>query len=79
MKPLSPINTDLPLTAEMLDTYQMIRAYCAEHGWPPTYREIAAARGYSVSAVVHQLRRLEAAGYISRLLNRPRTLTLLKP
>ncbi len=69
---------DLPLTNEMQDTYAWIRAYCSEHGYPPTFREIAKARGYSLTGVVHHIARLEAAGFLKRHHNRPRTLSILK-
>lgn len=69
---------DLPLTDSMMETYQFIRAYAAEHGWPPTFREIATARAKSLTGIAHHIARLEAAGYISRHHNRPRTLSVLK-
>ena len=52
--------------------------YHREHGYPPSYREIADACGLSsTSHVAYHLDRLQAAGLVRREHNRPRTLRVV--
>lgn len=56
---------------------QYIARYHAEHGFPPTVREIGAAVALkSTSTVAYYLRRLEEEGRINRVHDRSRGLTL---
>ena len=56
---------------------QYIARYQAEHGFPPTVREIGAAVSLkSTSTVAYYLRRLEEEGRINRVRERSRGLTL---
>jgi repressor LexA len=57
-----------------------IRDYVAAHGCSPSNRDIAkAAELKSPSSVLHHLRELKAAGYISYEDGSPRTVRLLRP
>lgn len=57
-----------------------LHAHVAEHGYPPSIREVGDAVGLtSVSSVVHQLQRLEGLGHIARVPGHPRAITLLTP
>jgi repressor LexA len=54
-----------------------VRSYSAEHGFPPSVREIAAAVGLaSTSAVHHHLTKLEEAGKLQKQATRSRALTV---
>ena len=58
---------------------ETIRASIAEHGYPPSMREIGDAAGLgSLSSVKHQLTRLEQFGYLRRHPGRPRALEVLR-
>ncbi len=60
--------------------YDFICAYSAEHGYPPTVREIGRAVNLSSPSTVHMhLRTLEALGYIKRDPNKPRALEICDP
>ncbi len=57
--------------------YDFICAYSAEHGYPPTVREIGRAVNLSSPSTVHMhLRTLETLGYIKRDPNKPRALEI---
>lgn len=57
-----------------------IRAHVAEHGYPPTVRDIGAAVGLvSPSSVAYQLAQLAELGAIRRDPDRPRALVVLDP
>jgi repressor LexA len=59
---------------------EYLREYVAEHGYPPSIREVGDAVGLtSSSSVAYQLRVLEERGYIRRDPGKPRALTILKP
>lgn len=69
-----------PLTTRQRRILHAIQDTVEERGYPPSMREIGEAVGLvSSSSVGHQLRTLEAAGYITRDPNRPRTLTIIDP
>lgn len=54
-----------------------VRSYSAEHGFPPSVREIAAAVGLaSTSAVHHHLTKLEEAGKLQKQATRSRALSV---
>ena len=54
-----------------------VRSYSAEHGFPPSVREIALAVGLaSTSAVHHHLTKLQEAGKLRKQATRSRALTL---
>lgn len=55
-----------------------LRDYVAEHGYPPSMREVGDACGLtSSSSVAHQLQVLEARGHIKRDPGSPRAITIL--
>lgn len=60
--------------------YDYICSYTAEHGYPPSVRDIGQAIGLSSPSTVHaHLHKLEDAGYIRRDPNKPRTIEILGP
>jgi repressor LexA len=66
------------LTARQQRVLEVIRAAIAKRGYPPSIREIGELAGLSSpSSVAHQLRMLEAKGYIRRDPNRPRAMEVL--
>jgi repressor LexA len=68
------------LTLRQRRILEVIQASAAERGYPPTVREICEQVGLnSSSSVAHQLRALEARGYIRRDPNRPRAMEVLLP
>ncbi|MFI8725258.1 transcriptional repressor LexA [Micrococcus luteus] len=68
-----------PLTDRQRRIVQTIRDAIADHGYPPSMREIGDAAGLaSLSSVTHQLGRLERHGYIRRDPGRPRALEVLR-
>ena len=67
-----------PLTDRQRRIVQTLRDAIADHGYPPSMREIGDAAGLaSLSSVTHQLGRLERHGYIRRDPGRPRALEVL--
>ncbi|RXW33376.1 transcriptional repressor LexA [Propioniciclava flava] len=59
---------------------ETIQAAIAERGYPPTIREMGEAVGLaSPSSVTHQLKALEAKGFLSRDPKRPRALVVHLP
>ena len=68
------------LTTRQRRVLEVIRAAIGDRGYPPSMREIGEKAGLSSpSSVAHQLRTLEAKGYIRRDPNRPRALEILSP
>lgn len=68
-----------PLSARQRTILEAISSSIAEHGYPPSMREIGDVVGLSsLSSVTHQLARLEALGYIRRDLKRPRAIEVLR-
>lgn len=60
--------------------YDYICSYTAQHGYPPSVRDIGQAIGLSSPSTVHaHLHKLEDAGYIRRDPNKPRTIEILGP
>jgi len=77
--PDGPAGTD-GLTLRQRRILEVIHTSAQERGYPPTVREICEQVGLnSPSSVAHQLRVLEARGYIRRDPNRPRALEILLP
>lgn len=75
--PATSLSTDQPpkLSRRQVQILDFIRTAVAEHGYPPSVREIGDAVGLaSPSSVAHQLRALEEHGLLRRDPNRPRAL-----
>lgn len=54
------------LTARQREIVDFIRQFQADHGYPPTVREIARALHFTLSATGYHIDRIEAAGAIVR-------------
>ncbi len=55
------------LSANQRALLRFLRSYIQEQGYPPSYREMAAALGFkSTNGVAYQLRCLEVKGYLER-------------
>jgi repressor LexA len=68
------------LTVRQRKVLSVIRNSVKTRGYPPSMREIGEAVGLtSSSSVAHQLRKLEARGFIRRDVNRPRAVEILHP
>lgn len=66
------------LTSRQASVLAVIRESVANRGYPPSVREIGEAVGLtSPSSVAHQLKALEAKGYLRRDPNRPRAMEVL--
>ncbi|ROZ62499.1 transcriptional repressor LexA [Kocuria soli] len=69
-----------PLSARQQKILDVIRRSIAEHGYPPSMREIGDLAGLaSLSSVTHQLNQLERLGCIRRDPKRPRAMEVLDP
>jgi repressor LexA len=72
--------TPAVLTMRQRRVLEVIRTAIGDRGYPPSMREIGEKAGLSSpSSVAHQLKTLEAKGYIRRDPNRPRALEVLDP
>ncbi|MCL2782390.1 MAG: transcriptional repressor LexA [Propionibacteriaceae bacterium] len=68
------------LTARQRRILDVITDAINDHGYPPSVREVGEAVGLaSTSSVAHQLKVLEAKGYLTRDPNRPRALEVHRP
>lgn len=68
------------LTTRQRGILEVISATVERRGYPPSVREIGEAVGLtSTSSVAHQLRTLEAKGFLRRDPNRPRAVEVLLP
>jgi repressor LexA len=68
------------LTPRQRKVLEVIRDAVAARGYPPSVREIGEAVGLtSSSSVAHQLKTLQAKGYLRRDPNRPRAVEVLPP
>ncbi len=66
---------DKPATERQQRILEVIRAFTAEHGYPPSVREIGERVGLSSSSTIHaHLKALERRGLISRDPTKPRAL-----
>lgn len=70
--------TKKKLGKRQLEIYEFIRSYSAEHGYPPSVREIGAAVGLASPSTVHMhLKVLEEQGLIRRDSKKPRTIEVV--
>jgi repressor LexA len=68
----------MDLTKRQQEIFDFIKKYSAEHGYPPTVRDIGKAVGLASSSTVHaHLANLEKLGLIRRDPTKPRALELL--
>src|SRR4051795_214873 len=69
---------ELNLTKRQREIFDFIKRYAAEHGYPPTARDIGKARGRTSSSTGHApLASLENPGLLRRDPPKPRALELL--
>ena len=69
---------DLKLTKRQQEIFDFIKRYSAEHGYPPTVRDIGKAIGLTSSSTVHaHLANLEKLGLLKRDPSKPRAIELL--
>ncbi len=67
--------TEKPATERQRRILEVIRSFTADHGYPPSVREIGARVGLSSSSTIHaHLKALERRGLISRDPTKPRAL-----
>jgi repressor LexA len=67
--------TEKPATERQRRILEVIRSFTAEHGYPPSVREIGELVGLSSSSTIHaHLKALERRGMISRDPTKPRAL-----
>jgi repressor LexA len=77
--PDGPVDTE-GLTPRQRRILELIHLAVSTRGYPPTIREIGEAAGLaSPSSVSHQLRALEAKGYLRRDPHRPRAMEVRLP
>ena len=68
------------LTPKQQRIYDFIQAFAAQHGYPPSVREIGAAVGLKSPSTVHfHLKGLEEAGVIVKAEGKTRAITLAAP
>ena len=66
------------MTAKDQEMYNIISLYIAQNGFFPTVRELCAMTGLrSTSSVHNRLKKLESLGKIQKLMECPRTITVL--
>jgi repressor LexA len=79
--PSDTTSEELPrmdLTKRQQEIYDFIKRYAAEHGYPPTVRDIGKAVGLASSSTVHaHLANLEKLGLLRRDPSKPRAMELL--
>jgi repressor LexA len=69
---------ELNLTKRQQEIFDYIKRYGAEHGYPPTVRDIGKAIGLTSSSTVHaHLANLEKVGLLRRDPTKPRALEIL--
>src|SRR5256714_5433610 len=70
---------DFNLTKRQREIFEFIKKYSAQHGYPPTVRDIGKAIGLTSSSTVHaHLANLEKLGLLRRDPTKPRALELLR-
>ncbi len=70
----------MPLTKRQKEILDHIEVFIDEHGYAPSFEEIAEAFGYSSLATVHEhLSNLERKGYIRKAYNESRSIELTPP
>ena len=68
----------MPLTKRQREILNYLSSYCEEHGYAPSFEEIAAHFEYNSLATVHEhLSNLERKGYIKRSYNESRAIEIL--
>jgi repressor LexA len=68
----------MDLTKRQQEIFDFIKRYSAQHGYPPTVRDIGKAVGLASSSTVHaHLANLEKAGMLRRDPSKPRAIELL--
>ncbi len=68
----------MPLTKRQKEILDHIHAFIDEHGYAPSFEEIAKAFGYSSLATVHEhLSNLERKGYIRKSFNESRSIEVV--
>jgi len=68
----------MDLTKRQQEIFDYIKRYSAQHGYPPTVRDIGKAVGLASSSTVHaHLANLEKVGLVRRDPSKPRALELL--
>jgi len=68
----------MPLTKRQKEILDHIETFLEEHGYAPSFEEIAEAFGYSSLATVHEhLTNLERKGYIRKAYNESRSIELV--
>ena len=78
--PFPDVVTEGGLTARQQRVLEAIRDSIERRGYPPSIREIGEVAGLtSPSSVAHQLKTLEARGYLRRDPHRPRAMEVLSP
>lgn len=69
---------DLNLTKRQQEIFDFVRRYGAEHGYPPTVRDIGKAIGLTSSSTVHaHLANLEKLGLLRRDPTKPRAIEVI--
>ena len=66
------------ITPKRTATLEFIRTFVAEHGYSPTFREIAAKLGIHNNAVFQQVSRLKRDGYVTFDPGKARTIRVLQ-
>lgn len=61
----------------MQETYQFIINFIKEHGYSPSYREIAKGVGCALSTVVYRIEKLEESGMIKMKSNCQRIISVV--
>lgn len=70
----------MPLTKRQSEILAYLQAHIAEHGYAPSFEEIAERFGFQSLATVHEhLTNLERKGYIRRAYNESRSIEVLPP
>ena len=68
----------MPLTKRQKEILDFITGFLAEHGYAPSFEEIAHSFGYSSLATVHEhLSNLERKGYIRKSYNESRSIEMV--
>jgi repressor LexA len=69
---------ELNLTKRQQEIFEFVKRYVAEHGYPPTVRDIGKAIGLTSSSTVHaHLANLERLGLLRRDPTKPRAIEVL--
>ncbi len=70
----------MPLTKRQKEILDYVASFIADHGYAPSFEEIADAFGYASLATVHEhLSNLERKGYIRKSYNESRSIELVEP